>query len=371
MAEDDNSQKTEEPTSRRLGKAFEEGSVPKSTEVASWCLLAAGTLVLAFVAGPLIADLKTNLIGYLEHPQAMDLEANGGEGVALSLALLLAKALALPFGVLIIGALAGHLLQHPPTWSTTPFQFNLEKLSPLKGASRLFGAQGIANFLKALFKLIVIGGASAIVLWPARGLFLTFVGKAPEAILPSAQALSLKVLGAILIAFSFIALADLVFQRIQHHQKLRMTKQEVKDEHKETEGDPKIKAKIRQIRMERAKRRMMQAMPNASVVVTNPTHYAVALRYVEKEAPAPICVAKGVDELALRIRFAAKEHKIPIVENPPLARALFASVEIDQMIPQEHYHAVAEVIGFVLRLKNRGRSPRRAPIAQASRPRIN
>ena len=371
MAEEDNSQKTEEPTERRLSKAFEEGSVPKSPEVASWCLLAAGTLILAMVAGPLVGSLKSGMMVFLERPQAIDLEGNGSQGLAASLGWLLLKAIAIPFGILFVGALAGHLLQHRPTWSTTPFRLDLEKLSPLKGFSRVFGMQGIVNFLKSLFKLAFIGAASALVLWPQRALLLSFVGKAPETILPAAQALSVKVMIAILIALAVIALADSFFQRMQHRQKLRMTKQEVKDEHKEMEGDPKIKAKIRQIRQERAKQRMMQAIPKATVVVANPTHYAVALRYVDKETPAPICVAKGVDELALRIRFAAKEHKIPIVDNPPLARALYATVDIDEMIPQEHYKAVAEVIGFVLRLKSRGRpAPRRASRAPA-RGRIN
>ncbi|HXZ67968.1 MAG TPA: flagellar type III secretion system protein FlhB, partial [Alphaproteobacteria bacterium] len=262
-------------------------------------------------------------------------------------------------------------IQHRPTWSTHIFEFDLQKLSPLKGFQRLFGIQGIANFVKAVLKLVAISAGAAVVLWPSRDLLLTFVDRAPELILPSALVLSLKVLIAILVVFAFIAFGDLFFQRMQFHQRLRMTKQEVKDEHKETEGDPKIKAKIRQIRMERGRRRMIQAVPNATVVVTNPTHYAVALRYVEKETTAPVCVAKGIDAFALRIRLTAKQHKIPIVENPPLARALYASVEVDEMIPQDHYKAVAEVIGFVLRLKNRGRPPQRRTSRAPAGRRIN
>jgi len=371
MSDQDNEQKTEEPTARRLAKAYDEGSVPKSAEVSSWVLLAAGTLVLAVAVGPMIENLKSDLTRFLAAPHTFALEGSSGMSFATTVSFILFKALALPLGILVIAAIGAHLVQHRPTWSGHIFEFNIEKLSPLKGFQRLFGIQGIANFVKSVLKLAVISGAAAAVLWPARNLLLSFVDRAPEVILPSALMLSLKVLGAILAVFAVIAFGDLFFQRMQFHQRLRMTKQEVKDEHKDTEGDPKIKARIRQIRMERSKRRMIQAVPNATVVVTNPTHYAVALRYVEKETTAPLCVAKGVDEVALRIRFAAKEHKVPIVENPPLARALYASVEVDEMIPQDHYKAVAEVIGFVLRLKNRGRAPRRPTSRAPSGRRIN
>ncbi len=371
MSDQDQDQKTEEPTARRLSKAFEEGSVPKSAEVSSWVLLAAGTLTLALVVGPMVKTLGGELTTFLAKPETFDLQGQAGFGFAANVALIIFKALAIPFGILVLAAIGSHLVQHRPTWSSHVFEFNLEKLSPLKGFQRLFGIQGVANFVKSILKLVVVSSAAGAVLWPARHLLITFVDRAPELILPGALALVLKVLGAILAIFAVIAFGDLFFQRMQHHQKLRMTKQEVKDEHKETEGDPKIKAKIRQLRMERSRRRMMQAIPTATVVVTNPTHYAVALRYVEKEMAAPMCVAKGVDELALRLRLAAKEHKVPIVENPPLARALYASVEVDEMIPQDHYKAVAEVIGFVLRLKSRGRPRARIDSRAPGRPRIN
>jgi flagellar biosynthesis protein FlhB len=368
MAEQDTTQKTEEPTQRRVDKAFEEGSVPKSSEVTSWFILASGTVALAFAAGPLVSTLKSGLVDFIARPETFDFDGRAGQALALQLGILVAKAVAIPFGILMAGALAGHLLQHRPTWSSSPLEMSLDKLSLVKGLSRMFGVQGLVNFVKSLLKLGVVGLAAGAVLWPQRALFLSFIDKAPEVILPSAQALVLKALYAILGVLFVIAAGDLVYQRMSHRQNLRMTKQEVRDEHKEMEGDPQIKQKIRQIRMERTKRRMMQAIPRATVVVTNPTHFAVALRYENGETAAPTCVAKGVDELALRIRFAAKEHKIPVVENPPLARALYATVDVDEMIPQEHYKAVAEVIGFVLRLKNRGRRPAPArPQARGAR----
>jgi flagellar biosynthetic protein FlhB len=279
--------------------------------------------------------------------------------VAANISLLLLQALAVPIGILILGALAGHLLQHRVTWSTKPLEMNLDKISPMKGFGRVFGPQGWINLVRSLVKLFAVGAAAWFAFWPERGRLETFLHSDPVVILPGVQILSLKVLGAILAALAVIALADLLYQRFSHRQRLRMSKQEVKDEHKDMEGDPKIKMKIRQVRAERARRRMMAAIPEATVVVTNPTHYSVALKYVDGETAAPICLAKGVDELALRIRLAAKDHDIPIVENPPLARALHASVEIDEAIPQEHYKAVAEVISFVLKLKSRGRTPPR------------
>jgi len=359
MAEEDNGQKTEEPTHRRLDKALEEGSVPKSTDVTSWCILAAATTVVGFGLQPVIKTVSNGMIGLLDHPQDIVLDGQGAEGMAIRLSLTLFQALTVPLGILILGGLAGHLLQHLPTWSTSPLEMKFDKISPMKGFARLFGVQGWINFAKSIVKLAAVGAAAAYAIWPERAQLEGFLYMTPDAILPGVRILTLKVLVAVLIALAAIALADLVYQRFSHRQRLRMTKQEVKDEHKDMEGDPKIKQKIRQVRAERSRRRMMQAIPQATVVITNPTHYAIALKYVDGETSAPICLAKGVDDLALRIRFAAKEHGIPIVENPPLARALHASVEIDEMIPQEHYKAVAEVVSFVLKLKSRGRTPRR------------
>jgi flagellar biosynthetic protein FlhB len=359
MADDDDSQKTEEPTQRRLDKAVEEGSIPKSQEVTSWCLMAASTAVIGLGLTPLLKALSGGMIGFIEHPHTITLDGRGAEGVAANLSLLLLVALATPFGILMIGALAGHLVQHLPTWSTSAIEMKLDKISPIKGFARIFGIQGWINLLRSIVKLTAVSAAASIALWPQRGRLESFLYSDPAAILPAAKILTLQVLAAILVALAAIALADLVYQRFSYRQRLRMSKQEVKDEHKDMEGDPKIKAKIRQVRAERTRRRMMAAVPEATVVLTNPTHFSVALKYIDGETAAPICVAKGVDELAIRIRLAAKDHGVPIVENPPLARALHASVEIDEQIPQEHFKAVAEVISFVMRLKKRGGTPPR------------
>ena len=186
----------------------------------------------------------------------------------------------------------------------------------------------------------------------ARAAYRRLVRCAAALLFVVVKDLSLKLLAGVLALFFFVAVGDAIYQRFAWLKRQRMTRREIKEEFKQSEGSPEVKAKVRQIRMERARTRMMAAVPQATVIVTNPTHYAVALKY-EKGMAAPICLAKGVDALALRIREKARENDVPIVENPPLARALHATVEIDREIPVEHYAAVAEVIGYVLRLKRR------------------
>jgi flagellar biosynthetic protein FlhB len=204
--------------------------------------------------------------------------------------------------------------------------------------------------VKGLFKLAIVGAVLTALLWPERHRLEALVDTDPAAILPVSRALSLRLLGAVVALLAVIAAADYLFQYRQWFERQKMSLRELKEEYKDSEGDPKIKAKIRQLRQSRMKKRMMAAVPQATVVVTNPTHFAVALKY-ERGMNAPLCVAKGVDSLARRIREVAGEHGIPVVENPPLARVLHATVEIDQEIPPEHYKAVAEVIGYVMRLK--------------------
>jgi flagellar biosynthetic protein FlhB len=188
------------------------------------------------------------------------------------------------------------------------------------------------------------------VLWPERHRMEAMVKLDPAALLSATTGMTIHLLGAVVAALAIVAIGDYFFQYRSWFQRQKMSLQEIKEEFKQSEGDPHIKGKLRQLRQQRSKKRMMAAVPKASVIITNPTHYSVALSY-ERGMSAPICVAKGVDNLAFKIREIAREHDIPIVENVPLARALYATVEIDQEIPTEHYHAVAEVIGYVMRLK--------------------
>jgi flagellar biosynthetic protein FlhB len=223
-------------------------------------------------------------------------------------------------------------------------------VSPGAGFKRIFGKQAAANFLKGVFKLIALGAVMMAVLWPERHRLESFLAFDPSAILGVTTSLTLHVMGAVVAMLAAVAIADYFFQYRQWFERQKMSLQEIKDEFKQSEGDPHIKAKIRQLRQQRMKKRMMAAVPNASVIITNPTHYSVALSY-DRGMSAPVCVAKGVDNIAFKIREIAKKNDIPIIENVPLARALYATVDIDDEIPVEHYHAVAEIIGYVMGLK--------------------
>jgi flagellar biosynthetic protein FlhB len=232
------------------------------------------------------------------------------------------------------------------------------KISPGAGAKRIFGKQAAANFAKGLFKVIALGAVMTAILWPERLRLEAFVHLDPAALLGATTSMTVHLMGAVVAMLAVVAIADYLFQYRTWFERQKMSLQEMKEEFKQSEGDPHIKGKLRQLRQARMKKRMMAAVPKASVIITNPTHYAVALSY-ERGMSAPVCVAKGIDNIALKIREIAGKHDIPIVENVPLARALYASVDIDDEIPVEHYHAVAEIIGYVMGLK-RGVFNRRA-----------
>jgi len=259
-------------------------------------------------------------------------------------------AIAFPLAVLVIAAIAGNMIQHRLVWSGEQLKPKLSKISPLAGLKRLFSSQALANFVKGLVKLAVVGTVMTLLLWPQRNRLDGLVQTDILGSLVFTRSLALDVLGAVVAILFILAAADYLFQYRQWLERQKMSIREIKDEYKQTEGDPMIKGKIRQLRQARMRKRMMAEVPKASVVITNPTHYAIALRY-ERGMEAPICVAKGIDTLALRIREVAGKHSIPVVENPPLARALHATVEIDQEVPPEHYKAVAEIISYVMKLR--------------------
>jgi flagellar biosynthetic protein FlhB len=313
-------------------------------------VITGGTLVLVAFAGTMSASLSTSLGGVIANAGTIAVSGPDLMRLAARLGLEVLGAAAIPILVLLLAAAGGSMIQHRLIWSAEPLKWKLSKISPIAGAKRLFSKQALANFLKGLAKLIVIGSVMAALLWPQRHRLDALVATDPAAILPLVQAQAFAVLAVVVTILAIVAAADFLFQYRQWYERQKMTIQELKEEFKQTEGSPEIKAKIRQLRQNRSRKRMMAAVPTASVVITNPTHYAVALRY-ERGMNAPVCVAKGVDILARRIRDLATEHAIPIVENPPLARALHAAVGLDEEIPPEHYQAVAEVIGYVMRLR--------------------
>jgi flagellar biosynthetic protein FlhB len=355
MAEQDD-ERTEEPTPRKLEQAREKGDIVYTPEVGAALSLIAVTGVVAFMAGPIASQMTKAFIGFLAAPAQYSTEPAALEAIAGQIGL---KLLAI-FGLMCLAlggaGLAARYIQDRPTFTGEKLSPKAEKLNPVEGFKRVFGKAAFASFLKSLAKLAVVGGAMLWALWPRDATLENTALLDPAALLPYVQDRVVAMLIALASASALIAVVDYVFTRQSYMKRQRMSRREIKEELRQQDGDPMIKSKLRAIRMERSRRRMMANVPQASVVITNPTHYAVALRYEQGETPAPICLAAGVDAVAQRIRDVAKEHDIPIVEDPPLARALFATAEIDQPIPKEHYEAVAKVIGFVMRLaKRRGR----------------
>ena len=349
MAEDTDD-KTEDPTQKRLDDAHAKGDVVKSQEVNTWFIIAGATLVLSTFSGSVGGGILTPLRNLIAN--AGQLRADGAALLQLgnTLGYAVLGAIGVPLLMLMLAAIAGNMIQHRMVWSIEPLKPKLSKVSPLAGLKRLFSSQALANFAKGLIKLVVIGSIMLALLWPQRGRLEGLVQTDILGTLMITRSLALDVLVAVVAALFLVAAADYLFQYRQWFERQKMSVREMKEEFKQTEGDPLVKGKIRQLRQQRMRKRMMAAVPKASVVITNPTHYAIALQY-ERGMEAPICVAKGADAIALKIREVAGEHSVPIVENPPLARALYATVEIDEEIPAEHYKAVAEVIGYVMKLR--------------------
>jgi len=259
--------------------------------------------------------------------------------------------LALPILVLMVAAVSANLVQAKVVISAENMKPKLSKLSPIKGAIKIVSPKGLTEFGKGILKITIVGVVVFSIIWPKREILPQLIGIDLSTIFFVVRSIVLQILAAVVIIMVLVALLDFQYQKYEHKKNLRMSKQDIKDEGKQTDGDPMVKARLRSLRLERGRQRMMQAVPEADVVITNPTHFAVALQYEAKSMEAPKLVAKGVDHLALRIREIAEENGVPVVENPPVARALYATVEIDAEVPNEHYKAVAEIIGYVMKLK--------------------
>ena len=352
--ENDPSGKTEEPTPRRLEEARLKGDVAKSFDLPQAASLAAAAGVLALAGGWMARNLTEALTPFISHPEAMSLQAGGAVAVARQAMLASAPILALVLGAAALAGAFGNIIQHGFLWSPDKLKPQASKISPLAGLKRLFGIDGLVQFLKSTFKVGVVAVVAFWVLKPRSAALSELAALDPSAILPLAAAALKALVFAVVVVLGVGSLIDFLWQRHRFMQRMRMSREELKEDFRQSEGDPHVKARLKQLRAERARRRMMQAVPKATVVVMNPTHYAVALRYEAGETPAPECVAKGVDTLALKIREIAEEHGVPVVEDPPLARALYAAVDVDQSIPRHHFEAVARIIGFVLQGRRRG-----------------
>ena len=350
--DEDESSKTEEPSERKISKAKEEGDVAISQDAKSFIMLL-GTLFVIWLFVPIMCR-------WLGQMGASFIERSGNTHIDKGNFIIVFeqgvfgffKIMAIPFLIFMVLGIFASLSQTGFIYAPKKLEPNWNKLNIFAALPKFINKQKIVESLKGIIKIAVVSFLAYLVLKPYLTKSELLPTMSTHGILDFIHHIVVMLIFTVTMAVLVIAAGDYAWQKYSHLLKLRMTKQEVKEEYKQMEGDPLVKAKIRQIRMDRARQRMMENVPKADVVIVNPTHYAVALEYKMNEMPAPKVTAKGVDTVALRIKAVAEENEIPIVENPPLARALFASTELDQTIPTEHFQAVAEVINYVMQLKN-------------------
>jgi len=356
MAEDSDLERTEPASARKLEQAREQGNVPRSRELATLAVLLASVGVIAVIGLFMFRGLHRVMHNTLSF-DAGDVASPAMMGRNLMEAGLDGLLLFLPLaGTVVVAAVAANVLISGWVFSTKAFEFNLAKLNPISGMGRLFSWNSLAELVKALMKGGLIAGVAGWMIWQQREGILGLAVEPLEAAMAHFGQITLLTFLAAVAAFGVIVVLDVPFQLWQYHHGLRMTKQEVRQESKEMEGDPQIKARIRSLQREAARRRMMQAVPKADVVVTNPMHFAVALKYEERTMGAPQVVAKGSQLVAERIKELARENRVPIVEAPPLARALHRHAEVGDTIPGTLFTAVAQVLAYVYQL-NKSMNP--------------
>lgn len=352
MADDtEQDQKTEEPTSKKLSEARDSGNLPVSREVGNWFLFLGIIVAMATGLPYLAATVLKALRVYVEMPHQLMIGEYSLQYMLSRTLLSIGLPLLLVFFILIVAVVAGTMAQTGLHASAESLELKWQRLNPIKGAKQIFSQTALVEMLKSFMKLCVIGYVAYLLMRPFVMDVDKMIGHDVQGISEALLEEAFSMLLTIMFIVTLIAAIDLSYRRWEYFRNLRMTKQEVKDEMKQSEGDPMIKLRQRQVRLEKARKRMMAAVPKADVVLTNPTHYAVALRYDAAKMHAPVVVAKGADLVAARIRETAEKNGVPLVANPPLARAIYQSAEVDEEIPSQHYRAVAEVISYVYRLK--------------------
>ncbi|MBM3532607.1 MAG: flagellar biosynthesis protein FlhB [Alphaproteobacteria bacterium] len=317
---DDDASKTEDPSERKLGEARGKGQVWNSQELRHWFAFFGAVMVLAFFASSIASGVSRSIAPFFEKPEQIPLDPGNLGRVLLEMSFDIALPLLFPFFIFAIAGIIPTILTTGFLVATESIKPSLAKLNPLAGLKRMFSIHASIEMAKSIVKLAIIGAIVAWLMAPVLTRVDQLVGVDIIAAVIELKSEAIKLLAAVIAVMLVLAAADVAYQRYSYYKKMRMTKQDVKEEYKQAEGDPQIKMKLRQIRMERARRRMMAAVPKATVVVTNPTHYAVALQYEPNTMPAPKLVAKGADLVAKRIRELAEENEVPIVENPPVAR---------------------------------------------------
>src|SRR5574344_714331 len=345
MADDE--EKTEEPTSKKIEDARNEGNVGKSVEVAGAVILTLGSVYLIFLSGFTFLEIKKVML-YIYGFIGQEIDESTYFTITVTVATTLAKALAPIYLLVFVLALASNWMQFG--FIATPLKFDLQKLDPIKGLGNVFILKKLMEALKLTLKLAVIVWVMFLLFSLTYQDFLTMMNKELNATIEAM--IDLIIIFVFTIIFIF-AIIDFYFSKHYYMKSLRMSKQEIKDEYKNMEGDPQVKGRIRRIQMQMAQKRMMSSVPDADVVITNPTHYAVALKYDSSKNQAPLVVAKGIDFLALRIKEIANENSVTIIENPSLARALYDQIELEREVPSEFYKAIAEIFSYVYELKKK------------------
>lgn len=354
MADDqDPSQKTEDPTDKKLSDALKKGQVAKSQEVGHWFMMLGIAGFLLILIGHMGGELTRLLRAFIASPDQINLSTGALKDLLTEVVYGLAYAVLPVLLLLALVAAVGTLIQHPFIFTTEKLKPQLSKISPIAGVKRLFSSQSVMEFLKGIAKLIIVAFVAFALIWPDLNALPQLIMVDPLGVMSFVREESITMVGGVMAVMTVIAGIDFVYQKWKTNKELMMSRKDVKDEQKESEGDPIIKQRIRALRQDRARRRMMAAVPDADVIIANPTHFAVALKYDMDTMAAPACVAKGIDAVALKIREVGEAAGVPVIENPPLARALHASIELDEPVPVEHYRAVAEVISYVMQLKKR------------------
>lgn len=346
--EQDKDSKTEEASEKKIADALEKGNVPFSREATLFAsLLGVLACLVFFISGP--ARLLTDdLARFLDDPGGFRL-ARGSDAVNLLTNVIMAAGRFLMPIVIVLGiaGIAAAAFQNVPSLVLERIRPKWSRISPAAGFKRIFGTQGHIEFGKALFKLFAIGIIACLILYWQEQEVVDAMFTDPLLLPSVVLSLAIRLVSAVCVGTIILVGADLVWSRVNWKNELRMTKQEVKDEFKQAEGDPLVKARIRAVARQRARERMMNAVPTASVVIANPTHYAIALKYDRQMGGAPLVVAKGVDLVALKIREIAERSGVPVIEDRPLARALYDAVQVDQWIPQDFYRPVAKILHYI------------------------
>jgi flagellar biosynthetic protein FlhB len=344
-------EKTEKATPKKREDARKEGQIAVSREIPSLVILSSGLGVFIFAGAGMFGRLQELMQLIYQQLSTLDLHEASSASLLIAIFQKIALILAPLLIAIPIAGIAAHIAQFGFLFTTKTMAPKWDKLNPIKGLKRLFSVRSLAELIKSLVKISIIGTVGYIILRSEINALPTLIFLSVADIAASIGAIAMKLILYTCLVLVLLAGIDYAYQRWQYEKDLRMTKQEVKDEFKQREGDPKIKARIRSIQMEMSRRRMMDQVPDADVIITNPTHYAVALQFKPQEMPAPRVIAKGTDHLAQRIKKLAREHDIPLVEDKPLARILYKTVDLNGFIPIDLYRAVAEILAYVYRLK--------------------